>query len=136
MLLKLTSPGLPDIYQGDELEALALVDPDNRRPVDWSLRRRVLDAFRAGAAPTEDTAKLYVTWKSLELRTRHAAAFAGSYEPLEPGEGWVAFTRAGQVLVAVRIDPRAGAWAPSEEWVDVLRIDGLVLAERGTPKRS
>ena len=40
-LLKLTSPGVPDIYQGDELPFLALVDPDNRRPVDWELRRRL-----------------------------------------------------------------------------------------------
>ena len=42
LVLKLTCPGVPDIYQGDELEALALVDPDNRRPVDWELRRRLL----------------------------------------------------------------------------------------------
>ncbi|HEV3403941.1 MAG TPA: malto-oligosyltrehalose synthase, partial [Gaiellaceae bacterium] len=41
-LLKLTAPGVPDIYQGDELESLSLVDPDNRRPVDWELRRRLL----------------------------------------------------------------------------------------------
>ena len=39
-LLKLTVPGVPDVYQGDELEALNLVDPDNRRPVDWEERRR------------------------------------------------------------------------------------------------
>ena len=41
-LLKLTVPGVPDLYQGDELPLLALVDPDNRRPVDWELRRRAL----------------------------------------------------------------------------------------------
>src|SRR5262249_19595301 len=40
--LRLTSPGVPDVYQGDELELLALVDPDNRRPVDWERRRRAL----------------------------------------------------------------------------------------------
>jgi (1->4)-alpha-D-glucan 1-alpha-D-glucosylmutase len=45
-LLKLTSPGLPDVYQGDELEALSLVDPDNRRPVDWASRRSALAALR------------------------------------------------------------------------------------------
>ncbi|HEY3181383.1 MAG TPA: alpha-amylase family glycosyl hydrolase, partial [Gaiellaceae bacterium] len=43
LLLKLTAPGVPDVYQGDELEALALVDPDNRRPVDWDARRAALD---------------------------------------------------------------------------------------------
>ncbi|HEX5900611.1 MAG TPA: malto-oligosyltrehalose synthase, partial [Solirubrobacteraceae bacterium] len=42
LLLKLTSPGVPDVYQGDELEALSLVDPDNRRPVDWEARRAAL----------------------------------------------------------------------------------------------
>ena len=51
-LLKLTSPGVPDVYQGDELWDLALVDPDNRRPVDWDLRRRLMDEeLKAGAAP-------------------------------------------------------------------------------------
>ena len=45
-LLKLTAPGVPDVYQGDELESLNLVDPDNRRPVDWDARRRALDDRR------------------------------------------------------------------------------------------
>jgi (1->4)-alpha-D-glucan 1-alpha-D-glucosylmutase len=49
LLLKLTVPGVPDIYQGDELLSLSLVDPDNRRPVDWDRRRELLDALRAGA---------------------------------------------------------------------------------------
>ena len=51
LLLKLTVPGLPDIYQGDELLLLSLVDPDNRRPVDWDARREALAALRRG----EDT---------------------------------------------------------------------------------
>ena len=45
-LLKLTAPGVPDLYQGDELPYFALVDPDNRRPVDWEARRRALGAAR------------------------------------------------------------------------------------------
>ena len=49
LLLKLTVPGVPDVYQGDELIDLSLVDPDNRRPVDWDARRAALDALRAGA---------------------------------------------------------------------------------------
>ena len=46
LLLKLTVPGLPDVYGGDDLWFLALVDPDNRRPVDWAARREALDALR------------------------------------------------------------------------------------------
>ena len=49
--LKLTVPGVPDIYQGDELVALSLVDPDNRRPVDWARRRALLAELRDGARP-------------------------------------------------------------------------------------
>ena len=48
LLLKLTVPGLPDIYNGDELPLLSLVDPDNRRPVDWDARREALAALRRG----------------------------------------------------------------------------------------
>src|SRR4051812_45469994 len=51
LLLKLTVPGLPDVYQGDELLALSLVDPDNRRPVDWMHRRGPPGGGQGGAAP-------------------------------------------------------------------------------------
>ena len=51
LVLKLTAPGVPDIYQGDELPYRALVDPDNRRPVDWARRRSLLALIKAGAAP-------------------------------------------------------------------------------------
>src|SRR5581483_10510360 len=64
LLLKLTCPGVADVYRGDELEDLSLVDPDNRRPVDWDARRRALDELKAGAPPDARTAKLYVTWKT------------------------------------------------------------------------
>jgi len=115
LLLKLTSPGVPDLYQGDELEALALVDPDNRRPVDWARRRRLLDELREGAAPTEETHKLYVTWRTLELRARCPEAFAGTYEPIDLGPDVCSFVRGGEVLVVVPLrdvplpDPGA-AW--------------------------
>ena len=56
-LLKLTSPGVPDIYQGDELPFLALVDPDNRRPVDWELRRRLLASARAAGEARPDQSR-------------------------------------------------------------------------------
>ena len=49
VLLKLTFPGVPDVYGGDELWFLSLVDPDNRRPVDWAARRAALAALRGGA---------------------------------------------------------------------------------------
>jgi (1->4)-alpha-D-glucan 1-alpha-D-glucosylmutase len=98
-LLELTSPGVPDIYQGDELLRLALVDPDNRRPVDFAARSAALDRLRAacagGAAPGEmlrsmlddsghALAKLYVTWRCLELRRLHPMLFRrGDYRALE-----------------------------------------------------
>ena len=130
LLLKLTSPGVADIYQGDELEDLSLVDPDNRRPVDWDARRAALAALRDGAAPTDETAKLYVTWKTLAVRADHAAAFAGSYEPIELGPGVCAFTRGAEVLVAVGTGPNVELEAPPG-WRDVLGLSGLVLAVPG-----
>jgi (1->4)-alpha-D-glucan 1-alpha-D-glucosylmutase len=101
LLLKLTSPGVPDIYQGDELETLALVDPDNRRAVDWKRRRRLL---AAGQEP-----KLELTQRTLALRARRPDAFAGGYEPVDLGPDVCAFTRGGEVLVAVPLRPGAQA---------------------------
>jgi (1->4)-alpha-D-glucan 1-alpha-D-glucosylmutase len=130
LLLKLTCPGVPDLYQGDELEALALVDPDNRRPVNWARREALLEQLRAGAEPTAETDKLYVTWKALELRARRPEAFAGDYEPLDLGPVVCAFVRGGQILVVVPVrdvpspDPGSG-------WRDVLGADlGVGLFER------
>jgi (1->4)-alpha-D-glucan 1-alpha-D-glucosylmutase len=121
-LLKLTVPGVPDVYQGDELEALNLVDPDNRRPVDWDARRRALDALRGGAPPTAETLKLFVIWRALDLRARRAGAFdEGDYEPLDAGPDTCAFVRGGQVLVVVPVREDGGAVvrAPGR-WRDVL----------------
>jgi (1->4)-alpha-D-glucan 1-alpha-D-glucosylmutase len=130
LLLKLTSPGVPDLYQGDELEALALVDPDNRRPVDFARRELLLDELREGGRPTEETEKLYVTWKALELRAGRPEAFAGSYEPIDLGPEVCAFVRGGGVLVVVPVRdvplPEPGA-----RWRDVLRASlGVGLFER------
>ncbi|HVU77074.1 MAG TPA: alpha-amylase family glycosyl hydrolase [Gaiellaceae bacterium] len=130
LLLKLTAPGVPDIYRGDELEDLSLVDPDNRRPVDWRARQQALDELKAGAAPDERTLKLYVTWKALRLRAEHAAAFAGGYERVDLGDGVCAFMRGGEVLVAGAVDPRARVVVPAG-WRDVLGVDGLALCLRG-----
>ena len=109
LLLKLTSPGVADIYQGDELEALNLVDPDNRRPVDWPARRAALDALRGGAAPTDETMKLFLIWRALDLRARRPDAFAGAYEPVDAGPGVCAYLRGGEVLAVAPVRGYDGA---------------------------
>jgi len=86
--------------------------------------------LRDGADPTDETAKLYVTWKTLAVRADHAAAFAGSYEPIELGPGVCAFTRGAEVLVAVGTGPNVELEAPPG-WRDVLGLSGLVLAVPG-----
>jgi (1->4)-alpha-D-glucan 1-alpha-D-glucosylmutase len=135
LLLKLTVPGLPDIYQGDELPELSLVDPDNRRPVDWERRRALLDEVRAGAAPTEETRKLWLIQRALAVRARRPEAFAGDYAPLHAGPDVVAFTRGGDVAVAVRVRGSGDVpdlKLPPGEWSDVLdgALPGLRLLER------
>ncbi len=105
-LLKLTAPGVPDVYQGDELWMLALVDPDNRRPVDWDARRAALRSVRAGGEPTRETAKLHLVHRALALRARQVDAFgpSGAYTPLEAGPGVCAFTRGiAEVLVVAPV---------------------------------
>ena len=117
LLLKLTSPGVPDVYQGDELLDLSLVDPDNRRPVDWTARRAALDHLRAGGEPRDyGERKLQLIVAALALRARRPEAFdeRGAYEPVDVGGGVVcAFVRGGVVL----------AVAPVREWTNaVLRL--------------
>jgi len=99
-LLKFTSPGVPDVYQGNELWDFSLVDPDNRRPVDYERRRVLLTELKASTAvPDPELAarvnallghmedgrcKLYLSWRCLTLRRAHPRLFAeGSYLPLE-----------------------------------------------------
>jgi (1->4)-alpha-D-glucan 1-alpha-D-glucosylmutase len=94
-LLKLTAPGGPDVYQCDELWALSLVDPDNRRPVDWDRRREALAELRGGAPPTRETIKLFLIERALSLRARRPEAFAGGYTPVAAGERCCAFLRGG-----------------------------------------
>jgi len=124
LLLKLTSPGIPDIYQGDELWRLAMVDPDNRRPVDWDRRRELLAGLESGGEPTRETAKLALIMRVLELRGRRPDAFAGSYVPVDAGPDVCAFVRGADVfvVVAVRTGSRAGVHAPDGRWRN-LRTD-------------
>jgi (1->4)-alpha-D-glucan 1-alpha-D-glucosylmutase len=102
LALKLTAPGVPDIYQGDELPLRALVDPDNRRQVDWKWHRAMLSRLQGGSPPDRKTLKLWLTTRLLQLRIRRPHAFwDGGYEPLDAGEHAVAFLRGGEVLVVV-----------------------------------
>jgi (1->4)-alpha-D-glucan 1-alpha-D-glucosylmutase len=112
-LLKLTVPGVPDIYQGDELESLNLVDPDNRRPVDFELRRRLL---ASGSGPP----KLQVIRESLALSA------LGAYEPIEAPPQICAFRRGDDVVVATLVHGAGGKLdLPPGSWRDVLT--GAVL---------
>jgi (1->4)-alpha-D-glucan 1-alpha-D-glucosylmutase len=134
-LVQLTMPGLPDIYQGCELTGLSLVDPDNRRPVDYRRRRRLLAALRAGHEVVGlDAEKLLVTSRTLALRRDHPDWFAGGYTPLAcegpAAEHAVAFLRGEHAVTVVTRLPaglrRRGGWAdtalplPGLHWRDVL----------------
>ncbi len=119
LLLKLASPGVPDIYQGQELWDFSLVDPDNRRPVDFAQRRKMLarlvkDAGRKersllalarqlAQAPRDPRLKLFVTSRVLQFRRQHAGLFRlGEYIPLE-----VSGPRAKHVCAFARKSPSA-----------------------------
>jgi (1->4)-alpha-D-glucan 1-alpha-D-glucosylmutase len=133
-LLALTMPGVPDVYQGCELVDLSLVDPDNRRPVDFAARRALLAGLDSGApAVGLDAEKLLVTARALRLRRDHPEWFGpdGDYTPLATtSDHAVAFSRAGAVAtVATRLSARLaadGGWGdatltlPPGEWTDVL----------------
>jgi (1->4)-alpha-D-glucan 1-alpha-D-glucosylmutase len=128
VVLKLTAPGVPDIYRGDEMPFRALVDPDNRRPVDFDYDQAMLRRLMGGSPPVAQTRKLFVTLRLLGLRARRPAPFAGGYEPVDAGEGACAFLRGGDVLVVVGV--RDGPdWSgalvdpPGGRWRDVLRGD-------------
>ncbi len=81
--VQLLMPGVPDVYQGTEVVDLSLVDPDNRRPVDYADRRRRLRALDDGSAPADlDDEKLLVVSRALRARRDHPAAFVGGdYSP-------------------------------------------------------
>jgi (1->4)-alpha-D-glucan 1-alpha-D-glucosylmutase len=108
-LIQLTAPGVPDVYQGSELWEQSLVDPDNRRPVDFDLRRRILATLDAGALPqvgADGAAKLLVTSRALRLRRDRPELFT-DYLPLAasgPAAGHVvAFDRGGAITLATRL---------------------------------
>jgi (1->4)-alpha-D-glucan 1-alpha-D-glucosylmutase len=144
-LLKLTAPGVPDIYQGNEIWDDSLVDPDNRRPVDYEHRRRLLadvkgwaqdslaEHLRDALESIEDgRCKLYLTARTLEFRSEREALFrVGDYVPLrvqgEYAAHVVAFARTLNDQVAVVAAPRLSARlyagrdaaaTPAEIWAD------------------
>ena len=108
-LIQLTAPGVPDVYQGSELWEMSLVDPDNRRPVDFDERRLLLAAIDGGALPPIDetgAAKLLVTSRALRLRRDRPELFT-RYASLpafgEAAAHAVAFDRGGAVTIATRL---------------------------------
>jgi (1->4)-alpha-D-glucan 1-alpha-D-glucosylmutase len=131
LLLKLTAPGVPDVYQGDELESLSLVDPDNRRPVDWEARRAALARIEAGEGPWDfGSAKLALIRRALALRERRPEPFAGAYSPVEAGPGVCAYVRGDEVLVVVPVRSWEGAAlgaGAAGRWRDVLAGDDATL---------
>ncbi|SMB91273.1 malto-oligosyltrehalose synthase [Deinococcus hopiensis] len=137
-LIRLTAPGVPDTYQGTEGWNQSLVDPDNRRPVDYAWRTRLLSRIekrwnedrlrlaRELLARYEDGGvKLLVTWAILQARAAEPDLFRlGTYHPLEAGKYLVSFAREHEGKVAVTVAPRFTCtltrertpWALGETW--------------------
>jgi len=123
-LLKLTCPGVPDIYQGNELWDFSLVDPDNRRPVDYMRRQQMFESIRVHGndpdpqsigrlleTPEDDRLKIYLTWRALCLRQQQPDLFQrGEYLPLAvegaKAKHVVAFARKFGNTTALVVVPR------------------------------
>ncbi|WP_182111285.1 MULTISPECIES: malto-oligosyltrehalose synthase [unclassified Actinotalea] len=147
-LVQLTLPGVADVYQGTEVSAVALVDPDNRRPVDVAGLERMLERLETEPPRTLDEEKLVVTSRALRVRRERPGCFVGpeaGYAPLPASTGNAfafARTEAGvpaAITVATRLAlslERLGGWGahtvaiPEWRWTDVLTgrtIDGGVV---------
>jgi (1->4)-alpha-D-glucan 1-alpha-D-glucosylmutase len=159
LVVHLTAPGVPDIYRGDELWFQALVDPDNRRPVNWEEHaRRLEDVDRAcdrtgsAVAPVatlrewrdqigDGTLKLYLTARLLRLRREAGSALAtGDYAPLRAegamSDRIIAFRRGNaegasmRVVVASRLTAALGGGAPiGSRWGDTRLVTGEKVGE-------
>ncbi|PZQ36477.1 MAG: hypothetical protein DI570_32425, partial [Phenylobacterium zucineum] len=149
-LLDLTIPGVPDLYQGSELWELNLVDPDNRRPVDFETRSELLAEIRTGARPPlseelddDGAAKLLLCHQALTLRRDHPELFT-TYIPVEaqgPAAGHlIGFDRGGAISLATRLPvglATAGGWRgtwiplPEGRWRDQISGRRVAADERG-----
>ncbi|PWK87862.1 maltooligosyl trehalose synthase [Lentzea atacamensis] len=130
-LVQLIAPGVPDVYQGTELWDFSLVDPDNRRPVDYVVRRELLDRIDDGWLPEVDdsgAAKLLVVRKALHVRARGLHGYRPLRAEGPAAEHVLAFERSGVIAVATRLPvtlARTG-WQdtvlplPDGRWTDVL----------------
>jgi (1->4)-alpha-D-glucan 1-alpha-D-glucosylmutase len=114
-LVQLTMPGVPDVYQGTECWDNSLVDPDNRRPVDFTARRELLARLDGGWLPPVNAtgaAKMLVVSRALRLRRDHPERFT-DYLPLHAtgpaADHLVAFDRGGVITVATRLPLRLAA---------------------------
>jgi (1->4)-alpha-D-glucan 1-alpha-D-glucosylmutase len=144
-LLKYTSPGVPDIYQGAELWDFSLVDPDNRRPVDYELRRELLQQMKTLQASqvidriSEGLPKLWTVHKALALRSEHPEWFSADaeYTPLRvagaKSEHAIAYLRGNAVVTIVPRMPQTlgDDWGnttvelPKGSWVNRLTGQGV-----------
>ncbi|GAA3016150.1 malto-oligosyltrehalose synthase [Actinokineospora globicatena] len=131
-LLQLAGPGIPDVYQGTELWDLSLVDPDNRRPVDFADRADLVSKLATGWPPPIDetgAVKLHLVRTVLRLRRERPSLFTG-YAPVyasgSAAHHVVAFERSGLIAVATRLPVALPGWGdtvldlPDGEWVDQL----------------
>jgi (1->4)-alpha-D-glucan 1-alpha-D-glucosylmutase len=160
-LLKLTAPGVADVYQGTELWDFSLVDPDNRRPVDYERRRELLDRINADlshgqardeiarrlfAAPADGAIKLYVTATALRHRRDHSALYtSGAYRPLDADGACrnqvIAFgrSREGQHVIVAVARLVAGHMGPegmtAPLGMDTWSNTRLLLTETPLPRR-
>ena len=123
LLLKLTVPGLPDVYGGDDLVVPRLVDPDNRRPVDWAARREALDALRSGAPRRRGEREALAHPARAGPAGAAAGRVRGRLRAARRRRRRGAFLRGdGEVLVAVRVRelPTARGWPCPGRWRSVL----------------
>lgn len=138
LTLKATVPGTPDFYQGTELWDLSLVDPDNRRPVDFTVRAEILGRLSGnglgfGGAWEDGTVKLAWTRSLLELRRQHSQVFAfGNYEPLtvkgRHADHVMAFTRRfrEQACTVVALRFFAPFTRDGAQWPDFGALDARI----------
>ncbi len=134
-LVQLTMPGVPDVYQGTELWEDSLVDPDNRRAVDFASTRALLEKLDSDGSPppidASGAAKLWVTSRALRLRQQRPELFTG-YTPLRASGAGAAhalsFDRGGAITVATRLPAtleRDGGWRDTVLELDAAATDVL-----------